>query len=84
MNAALRIMGFTGDEVTSHGFRASFSSLANESGLWHPDAIERALAHMEGNQVRRAYARGEFWDERVRMADWWAATLETLWVSEGQ
>lgn len=75
MNAALRIMGFTGDEVTSHGFRATFSTLANESGLWHPDAIERALAHIEGNQVRRAYARGEFWDERVRMADWWAEYL---------
>ena len=47
LNAALRRMGYSGNEMTAHGFRASFSTLANESGLWHPDAIERALAHVE-------------------------------------
>ena len=78
LNTALRRMGFGADEMTSHGFRASFSTLANESGLWHPDAIERALAHQEQNDVRRAYARGEHWEERVRMAEWWASYLETL------
>lgn len=78
LNAALRRMGYTGEEMTSHGFRATFSTLANESDLWHPDAIERALAHVERNEVRRAYARGAFWDERVRMADWWAGFLEDL------
>lgn len=78
LNAALRRMGYTGEEMTSHGFRATFSSLANESGLWHPDAIERALAHVERNEVRRAYARAAFWDERVRMGEWWAGLLEDL------
>ena len=78
LNAALRRMGFTSKEVTAHGFRASFSTMANESGLWHPDAIERALAHIETSKVRRAYARGEHWDERVRMAEWWANKCETL------
>ena len=76
LNAALRRMGYSGDEMTAHGFRATFSTLANESGLWHPDAIERALAHVEKNDVRRAYARGEHWEERVRMADWWAGQLD--------
>ncbi len=76
LNAALRRMGYAGDEMTAHGFRASFSTLANESGLWNPDAIERALAHVEKNEVRRAYARGEHWEERVRLADWWAIQLE--------
>jgi integrase len=75
LNAALRRMGYSGEEMTAHGFRASFSTLANESGLWHPDAIERALAHVEKNEVRRAYARGEHWDERVRLAHWWADFL---------
>lgn len=75
LNAALRRMGYSGDEMTAHGFRASFSTLANESGLWNPDAIERALAHVEKNEVRRAYARGEHWDERVKLADWWAGLL---------
>ena len=76
--AALRRLGYTGDEVTAHGFRATFSTIANESGLWNPDAIERALAHVEGNAVRAAYSRSDFWDERIRMADWWADYLEGL------
>jgi len=75
LNAALRRMGYSGEEMTAHGFRASFSTLANESGLWNPDAIERALAHVEKNEVRRAYARGEHWEERVRLADWWGGFL---------
>jgi integrase len=78
LNAALRRMGYSGEEMTAHGFRASFSTLANECGLWHPDAIERALAHVEKNEVRRAYARGEHWDERVRLADWWAGYLDEM------
>ncbi len=76
LNAALRRMGYSGEEMTAHGFRASFSTLANESSLWNPDAIERALAHVEKNEVRRAYARGEHWDERVRLANWWAMELD--------
>lgn len=78
LNAALRRLGYSGDEMTAHGFRATFSTLANESNLWHPDAIERALAHVESNQVRRAYDRGEHWQERVRLADWWAGFLGKL------
>lgn len=76
LNAALRRIGYSGEEMTAHGFRATFSTLANESGLWNPDAIERQLAHIEANAVRRAYARGEHWEERVRMMDWWAGYLE--------
>lgn len=78
LNAALRRIGYAKEEMTSHGFRATFSTLANESGLWNPDAIERQLAHIEGNAVRRAYARGEHWEERVRMMEWWAGYLEGL------
>ena len=58
--AALRRLGYSGEEMTAHGFRATFSTLANESGLWNPDAIERALAHVESNAIRAAYSRGEF------------------------
>jgi len=78
LNAALRRMGYAQDEMTAHGFRATFSTIANESGKWNRDAIERALAHVEGNAVRRAYLRAEYWDERVAMAQWWADTLDTL------
>lgn len=78
LNAALRRLGYSKDEATSHGFRATASTLLNECGKWNPDAIERQLAHVEGNDVRRAYARGEHWDERVAMMQWWADHLDTL------
>jgi integrase len=74
LNGAIKRIGFEG-QMTAHGFRASFSTLANESSLWNPDAIERTLAHVDANTVRRAYARGEHWDERVKLAEWWAGQL---------
>jgi integrase len=82
MNLALRRMGFGKDVMTSHGFRSSASTLLNESGKWSEDAIERQLAHIETNGVRRAYARGTNWDERVRMMIWWADYLDQLRASE--
>lgn len=75
---ALRRMGFGADEMTAHGFRAMASTLLNESGKWHPDAIERALAHRDSNQIRAAYHRGAHWDERVKMAQWWSDHLDLL------
>ncbi len=78
LNAALRRLGYSQDEATAHGFRASASTLLNEAGIWSADAIERQLAHVEGNDVRRAYARGEHWDERVKMMAWWANYLDQL------
>lgn len=76
MNAALRRLGFDQTEMVSHGFRSTFSSLANEAGLWNPDAIERQLAHVDKNAVRRAYARADFFEERTRMLAWWAGELD--------
>lgn len=78
LNQALRRMGFDKNEHTSHGFRASASSLLNESGLWNEDAIEAELAHIGADQVRRAYQRSRFWDERVRMAEWWAGEIQKM------
>ncbi len=78
INAALRRLGFLKEEMTGHGFRSAASSFLNESGLWHADAIERQLAHVDGDSVRRAYARAEFWDERVKMMSWWAIRCEEL------
>ena len=72
MNQSLRRMGYEKGVHTSHGFRASASSLLNESGLWNYDAIEAELAHVGSDQVRRAYHRSRYWEERVKMADWWA------------
>ena len=78
LNAALRRMGFTKTEATAHGFRASASSLLNESGLWSPDAIEAELAHVGADEVRKAYHRSTYWDERVKMSEWWAGEIRVL------
>jgi integrase len=78
INGALRRLGFQKDEMTGHGFRSAASSMLNESGLWHADAIERQLAHVDTDAVRKAYARADFWDERVKMMQWWADRCEEL------
>lgn len=69
LNAALRRLGYDNSEMTAHGFRAMACSLLNESGRWRADAIERQMGHCDSNEVRRAYARAEYWDERVRGAE---------------
>jgi integrase len=78
INAGLRRLGYSTDEMTAHGFRAMASTLLNESGKWHPDAIERALAHGDSDRVRAAYHRGAHWKERVAMAQWWSNHLDQL------
>ena len=78
INAALRRLGYASDEMTAHGFRAMASTRPNESDKWHPDAIERALAHGDSDKVRAACHRGAHWKERVEMAQWWRDYLEEL------
>ena len=78
INAALRRLGYSGDEMTVHGFRSMASTLLNESGKWSPDAIERALAHKDRDQVRAAYHRGAHWQERIEMAQGWSDYLDRL------
>lgn len=78
LNAALRAMGVPGETHVAHGFRSSASSLLNEHSAFSPEVIERALAHGEPDKVRRAYNRAQYWDERVRMMQWWADYLDSL------
>lgn len=77
-NTALRSMGFASGEVSAHGFRATFSTMANESGLWRPDWIERALAHVEKDDSRRPYNRADYFDERARLMQWWADQIDEM------
>lgn len=77
INQALRRLGY-GGTMTAHGFRSTASSLLNESKLWRPDAIERALAHEDGNAIRSIYNRTDYWDERVEMMQWWSDQLDVL------
>lgn len=73
-NSALSRMGYK-NTATAHGFRALFSTVANEHG-WNPDAIERQLAHQQRNEVRAAYHRSTYLQDRARLMQWWADYLD--------
>ncbi|MES2024899.1 MAG: tyrosine-type recombinase/integrase [Pseudomonadota bacterium] len=77
INAALRRLGYEGNEMTGHGFRSMASTLLNEHG-WNIDAIERQLAHAERNSIRAAYNYAEYLPERKKMMQAWADYLEQL------
>jgi integrase len=78
VNAALRRLGYTGEEMTGHGFRSMAATRLNEMG-WKPDAIERQLAHAESNKVREAYTHAaQYLEERTRMMQAWADYLDGL------
>lgn len=76
-NAALRRMGYTVDEMTTHGFRRVAATMLNEMG-WDRDWIERQLAHVEGNAVRGAYNAAEYVLGRTEMMQAWADHLDSL------
>ena len=77
ITAALRRMGYTGDQMSWHGFRALASTLLNEQGF-PPDIIELQLAHQERNEVRAAYNRAQRIEERRKMMQAWANYLDGL------
>jgi integrase len=77
LNNAIGNMGYSGDEMVAHGFRSMASTRLNEMG-WNRDAIERQLAHVEGNAVRAAYNYAEHLEERQRMMQAWADYLDGL------
>ena len=62
--------------MTTHGFRALFSTVVNESNQFSPDAIERQLAHVPQNRIRSAYNRAQYWDERVKMMEWYTQKVK--------
>lgn len=77
MNSALRRMGYQKHEMTSHGFRASASTILHDRG-YDSEHIEAALAHQDENEVRRAYKRTTYFNERVKLMQDWADLLDTF------
>jgi integrase len=63
-------MGYKG-KMTAHGFRALASTILNEQGF-NSDVIEKQLAHIDSNSVRRAYNRAEYIEDRNKMMQWWS------------
>lgn len=68
-NAALKRIGF-GGKLVAHGLRSIASTAMNEAGL-NSDVIESALAHTDKNEVRRAYNRSIYLDQRIDLMNWW-------------
>jgi Phage integrase family. len=79
LTAALRRMGYTGDEQTWHGFRTIASTLLREENLELNDSvIERQLDHQEGSDVKRAYDRSTRIKPRYLMMQKYADYLDGL------
>ncbi len=81
LNAALRRMGFTKDEMVSHGFRSMFSTICHENISTHghhTDVIERQLAHTERNSIKAAYSHAEYLEERKALMKWWSDYLKEV------
>lgn len=68
-NAALKRIGF-GGKLVAHGLRSIASTAMNEAGF-SPDIIEPALAHSDKNEVRRAYNRSTYLEQRKDLMSWW-------------
>ena len=74
---AMYRMGYHG-RATVHGLRATASTIMNEKGF-RSDVIELLLARVEKNQVRAAYNRAEYLDERREILQWWADHLDKIY-----
>lgn len=83
LNHTLMKLGYK-DKITSHGFRAMFSTIAHEKIKehgFHSDIIESCLAHAETNKIKAAYNREskmKYYDEKKELMQWWANWLDKL------
>lgn len=75
-NAALKRIGF-GGKLVAHGLRAIASTTMNEAGL-NPDVIEAALAHVDKNEIRRAYNRSTYLEQRIALMNWWGCHVNKV------
>lgn len=81
VTAALRYLGYDGDTITGHGFRAMARTVLDEVLGFRPDYIEHQLAHAVRDPLGRAYNRTTHLAERKKMMQAWADYLDALRVS---
>jgi integrase len=81
--SALKRMGYAG-RMTGHGFRALASTILNEQRKYHPDVIERQLAHTDRNEVRAVYNRADYLLERKKMMQDWADYLDAVQTGDNK
>ena len=77
LGKALRTtIGYSNDRIVPHGFRAMFSTIANEKSDFNSDIIEVQLAHKIGSRVSQAYNRAQYLDQRKELVQWWGEWLD--------
>ena len=74
-NSALRKIGYSRDQMVSHGFRSSASTILNRR-KFDREVIEMQLAHCPEDRIRSIYNRDKMWSDRVRLMQRWADMLE--------
>ena len=64
-------------DVTVHGFRSSFRDWCGECTEVPREIAEMALAHEVGNEVERAYRRGDALEKRRKLMELWSDYLNS-------
>jgi integrase len=72
------------DELTVHGFRATFKTWASERASFQNEIVEASLAHVTGGKVEQAYMRGDMFEKRRRLMQAWATFCATAPAQEPQ
>jgi integrase len=65
-------------DATAHGFRSAFRDWCGETTAFPREIAEAALAHQVGNEVERAYRRGDALDKRRALMGAWAVYVERV------
>jgi integrase len=78
LNAALRRLGFTKEEATAHGFRASARTILDEVLHVRPEYIEHQLSHTVRDALGTAYNRTTHLEARREMMQKWSNYLNTI------
>ena len=81
--AALRNMGVPADEMSGHGFRASFRTIGDEVLGIRVDLLEHQLAHKVKDANGTAYNRTKFLPQRRKMMQEWSDYLDKLKSNSG-
>ena len=78
MTPAVRLF----DDLTVHGFRATFKTWTSGCTAFENEIVEAALAHVIGDKVEQAYRRGDMFEKRRRLMQQWAIFWTTAPVQK--
>lgn len=78
LNSIIRRMGYSKNQLSSHGLRSTLSTILNESGLFHDAWIEAQLSHIDKDKTRASYNHAEYLEHRHEMMQWWADYIDNI------